>query len=94
MTPTTCKRFKIEGRVQGVFFRKFTQMKAQELGLHGWVRNCSDGCVVSLVCGSEEDLLSFEKWLWQGSPDSKVEKISSKVCESPQLEGFSILHSH
>lgn len=92
MNPT-CKRFKVEGRVQGVFFRKYTQEKARELGLEGWVRNCSDGRVETVVMGDEEALLAFEKWLWQGSPDSKVLKISSKVCDSPKVDGFSILQS-
>ena len=27
------------GRVQGVFFRKFTQQQATSLGLRGWVKN-------------------------------------------------------
>lgn len=92
MNPT-CKRFKVEGRVQGVFFRKFTQEKALEMRLEGWVRNCSDGSVETLASGSEEALLDFEKWLWQGSPNSQVQKISSKRCESPKVDGFSILQS-
>lgn len=33
-------KFEVSGRVQGVFFRKqHTKMKADELGLKGWVRN-------------------------------------------------------
>ena len=29
----------VQGRVQGVFFRKFTQQEARSLGLRGWVKN-------------------------------------------------------
>ena len=31
--------YEVFGRVQGVFFRKFTHEKAQSLGLRGWVKN-------------------------------------------------------
>ena len=31
--------YEVWGRVQGVFFRKFTHQKAQSLGLRGWVKN-------------------------------------------------------
>lgn len=41
--------FKVHGRVQGVFFRRFTQEKANRYGLTGWVKNMSDGKVVNSV---------------------------------------------
>ena len=41
----------VEGRVQGVFFRESTRRIAHSLGLTGWVRNRSDGCVEALFEG-------------------------------------------
>ena len=33
--------FEVYGKVQGVFFRKYTQARAEELNLRGWIRNTS-----------------------------------------------------
>lgn len=51
---------RITGRVQGVGFRNFTQMRARQLGLTGWVRNEQDGSVrleAEGPRGALEDLL-------------------------------------
>ncbi|HEU4522614.1 MAG TPA: acylphosphatase, partial [Thermoanaerobaculia bacterium] len=37
------RHVEVTGRVQGVFFRAWTQEQAQRLGVSGWVRNCPDG---------------------------------------------------
>lgn len=49
-------RFKVHGRVQGVFFRKFTQKEALSLGLVGFVRNADDGTVEGDAQGSNEKI--------------------------------------
>jgi acylphosphatase len=66
------KAFRITGRVQGVFFRAWTQTTAEELGLRGMVRNRMDGSVEAQVSGPSEAVRDFEKRLWTGSPDSAV----------------------
>jgi acylphosphatase len=51
---------RITGRVQGVGFRNFTQMRARQLELTGWVRNEDDGSVrleAEGPRGALEDLL-------------------------------------
>lgn len=49
------KAFKvwIQGRVQGVGFRYYTQREAKRIGIVGWVRNCADGSFETLICGNE-----------------------------------------
>ena len=52
----------VQGRVQGVSFRYYTQQRARELGLTGYVRNVWDGTVEVVAEGerSEVDrLLAF-----------------------------------
>ena len=46
----------VEGRVQGVGFRYFTQERATFLGLTGWVRNRWNGTVELVAEGSKADL--------------------------------------
>lgn len=46
----------VEGRVQGVGFRYFTQEQAVFLGLTGWVRNRWNGTVELVAEGPQTDL--------------------------------------
>ncbi|SIN88381.1 acylphosphatase [Sulfurivirga caldicuralii] len=66
----------VSGRVQGVWFRAYTQRKARELGLTGWVRNLPDGRVEVVAEGPRPQLEALAQWLWQGSPLSKVTDVS------------------
>ncbi len=68
-------RFRVHGRVQGVWFRQSTLRRARELGIAGWVANCPDGTVEGVAQGEEESLLSFEGWLHSGPPLAEVLKV-------------------
>lgn len=69
----------IHGRVQGVFFRKYTYEKANDLQLKGLVRNLPNGDVEVIAEGTEDVLEEFVTWCYQGSPASKVERIENMV---------------
>lgn len=47
---------RIEGRVQGVSFRAWTEYTARELGLTGWVRNRRDRSVEAVFQGPSEQV--------------------------------------
>jgi acylphosphatase len=71
----------VRGIVQGVSFRYYTEKKAKELGLVGWVRNRADESVEVVAEGEEDALNSLKAWLHRGSPDAKVESVEASWDE-------------
>jgi acylphosphatase len=68
-------RVYIYGDVQGVFFRRSAKIKAEEIGVVGWVKN-SDGGGVDLVCqGLKQQVNKFIAWCKKGPPLARVEKV-------------------
>ncbi len=65
----------IAGRVQGVSFRWYTQRKAQELGLTGWVRNLWDRRVEAVFEGEEDAVRKAVNWCPVGPPTAYVEDV-------------------
>ena len=68
-------RFRVTGRVQGVFFRACTRDAAREIGVTGWVRNSPDGSVEGEAGGDTAALDAFIEWLHRGSPHSRVDRV-------------------
>lgn len=82
--------FEVFGRVQGVFFRKHTKAKAEELGLTGWCRNTPRGTVQGEFEYAEKvttdndnqtdneeswEAMAFQHWLRRvGSPRSQIDE--------------------
>ena len=65
----------IKGRVQGVGYRAGLAQKANELGLHGWVRNLRDGSVEACVQGPQAAVDSLVDWARRGPPFARVEGV-------------------
>ena len=66
---------KIEGRVQGVFFRASTLDQANLLGLKGWVRNCPDGSVEVVAEGERKKIDDLVEWCHHGPPGAHVRDV-------------------
>jgi acylphosphatase len=72
---TLARRYRIQGRVQGVGFRYFVQQTGARLGVGGWVRNRADGSVEAHAEADEELLALFRAELEKGPPLSRVDAV-------------------
>lgn len=76
----------ISGRVQGVFFRAYTQDAARNHGVTGWVRNVPDGRVEAVFEGDASAVDAMVQWCHRGSPLSRVDGV--EVHEEPYQGEF------
>lgn len=81
------------GKVQGVAFRYYTKLKAEELGISGTVKNKADGSVYIIAYGDTVIINKLIEWCEIGSPSSSVEKVVSEFIETENVDvsGFRIL---
>ena len=84
-------RIKIEGEVQGVFFRQTTQEKARELGLKGTVKNCDDDSVEIIATGTKEQLDKLITWCREGPPRATVTNVTTQELSLQTFYNFSII---
>lgn len=80
----------VSGKVQGVWFRKYTKIEADKLGLKGFVRNNPDGKVYIEAEGEETLMLEFVGWLHKGAPLSKVKNVTYGTAHVVGYETFVI----
>ena len=81
-------RIRVRGRVQGVFFRNWAIAEAQALGLAGWVRNRSDGCVELLAYGEGDALEAMIASCHRGPPAGRVDEVEVEAAEGEPPQGF------
>ena len=68
-------QFIVKGRVQGVGFRAFTQQKAAQFDLTGYVMNHMDSSVEIEAQGEDAKLSKFHTAIKNGSPYSAVDTV-------------------
>ena len=83
---------RITGRVQGVWFRKFTQDTATKIGVKGYVTNGLKGLVYVEAEGSKLQLEEFVDKLKIGSPLSRVSDVTYFKGVFMNFETFDIKH--
>jgi len=76
-------RLRIEGHVQGVWYRGWMAEQASQLGLEGWVRNRRDGSVEAVISGPPEQLEEMRRRCFRGPPAADVAKIH--VSDEPEV---------
>src|SRR5574341_2159455 len=82
----------VSGKVQGVFFRKSTKNKAQELDITGWVRNLDDGRVEAVFEGEKEKVEKMVEWARKGPDYAEVKDIKIMRGEyKGEFRGFTVL---
>lgn len=82
---------KFTGRVQGVGFRFFASMHAENCHLTGWVKNMPDGSVTAEVQGSKEQIQQFKEFIRTGHRFMRVDQIDAEerpICT--EEKGFKI----
>lgn len=90
MAMSACK-IRIEGMVQGVGFRFFTQDKAQEYGITGYVKNMYNGSVEAYAEGEKNILEIFVNDLKIGPRMSRVKSTDVQWIEPEnKYESFTI----
>ena len=68
----------VDGIVQGVNFRYYTQERARSLRLTGWVRNRADGSVEVLAEGPRASLDQLLEFLRRGPPAASVTEVKEE----------------
>ena len=84
-------RIKIEGDVQGVFYRQSAQEKALALGIKGTVKNCDDDSVEIVATGTKEHLDELIQWCREGPPRAVVTNVTTQELPLQQFSYFSIV---
>jgi acylphosphatase len=82
---------RIEGRVQGVYYRAWTYDTARSLGLDGWVRNAKDGSVEAVFSGPPEIVEDMLKRCADGPRDAKVTAVTITDEGGSPPSGFKVL---
>ena len=84
-------RVRISGRVQGVWYRAWTEQRATAMGLAGWVRNRRDGDVEAVFSGASEIVDAMITECRNGPPSARVDAVATEPDSPPQSSGFHIL---
>lgn len=79
---------KIIGRVQGVWYRAWTQDTAKDLALNGWVRNRMDGSVEAIVSGKDDAVAQLIEKCWKGPSAARVDNITFTEIDEVVAPGF------
>jgi len=84
-------RVEITGRVQGVGYRHWTNLRASRAGLTGFVRNRGDGSVEAVFSGLKHDVDDMVLRCKVGPRGAGVKDVRVEPWNGATFDGFSIL---
>jgi len=84
-------RVRIEGRVQGVGYRYWTERAADKLHLAGWVRNRRDGSVEAVFSGDAGDVSEMLERCKDGPHSAHVTAVTVTEEGASAPTGFDVL---
>lgn len=84
----TAVRVRIQGKVQGVWYRGWTVDEAARRGLRGWVRNRRDGSVEALFIGPADRVETMIAACSSGPPAARVGTIERSAADDDGSVGF------
>lgn len=89
----TAKYLQIQGKVQGVFFRKSAKELAFRLSISGWIKNGEEGDVQCVIQGDHQALETFISWCKKGPPGANVTNVIIHGFNNDKtLKKFEIVH--
>ena len=85
-------RFIIDGKVQGVFYRKSVSQAMMKKQFKGYIKNLNDGTVEVVAEVFDDDFKVFMAILEEGSPLSEVNNITHEIIDDAEFttDGFEI----
>lgn len=86
----TARRVRVQGRVQGVFFRDSCRAEAEARGVAGWVTNEADGSVSAHLEGDEAAVAQVVAWCHEGPRHARVERVEEAEASPEGMAGFEV----
>lgn len=81
----------VKGIVQGVFYRRTTLEKAEEIGVFGWVMNLKNGDVYIEAEATKEILDLFLEYCHKGPEKAIVSSVEYEIGNLENFEKFEII---
>lgn len=84
----------ISGKVQGVNFRHYAKLTADQHGVTGWVRNLPDGSVEVIAEGTSTQIDPFLHFLNHGPAQARVDSVHTEwLPATGEFESFEISYA-
>ncbi len=79
---------RIQGRVQGVWFRAWMKEEADKRGVQGWVRNRTNGTIEAMMVGPADQVEELLEACNSGPPLARVDKVDTQPATGVVPRGF------